>query len=94
MIAHLIAWVLALAGVAVAAYAHYRLRFHTTTRAGAEIARLVLILAGTGLGWTAILWAPQADPLSAAPLFLIGFGMVHVPAAFILWSKRQRGVYR
>lgn len=84
----------ALAGVALAVYAHARLGMHTATRVQAEIARLVLLATGIAVGWIATGWRPGTGLLGDLLVFVGGFGLVHLPTAFILWSKRQRGVYR
>jgi hypothetical protein len=85
---------MALAGLALAFYAHARLVHHTATRLQAELVRLVLIATGLAVGWLAVRWRPESAGLGDLLAFLAGFGLVHLPAAFILWSKRQRGVYR
>jgi hypothetical protein len=94
MAADLVLLMLALAGLALAVYAHARLAFHTATRLQAELVRLVLIATGLAVGWLSVRWRPEASALGDLLAFLGGFGLVHLPAAFILWSKRQRGVYR
>jgi hypothetical protein len=86
-------WVLMLASLATAAYAHYRLKFHTASPRQALIARLVLIFVGLGFGWSATLWTVEPGRWANAVAFLTGFGLVHVPAAFILYIKRLRGVH-
>jgi predicted MFS family arabinose efflux permease len=85
---------LALSGLVFAAYTHIRLRFHTATRFQAELTRVVLLLIGMAVGWLAVRWQTDAPVPVDMLSFLMGFGLVHLPAAFILWSKRQRGVYR
>lgn len=80
--------------LAVAAYAHLRLAYHTATPGQAWVARTVLLLVGVGLGWTATLWIPDASPAVKIVAFLSAFGIVHVPAAVILFIKRRRGVYQ
>lgn len=94
MTAELFLGVLAIGGLALAVYAHMRLRVHSASRFGAELARAVLILTGLAVGWMTSQWGPPAQGLTGMLRFVIGFGLVHLPAAFILWSKRQRGVYR
>ena len=80
--------------LAVAAYAHLRLAYHTATPRHALAARAVLVLVGIGLGWTATLWIPEASSAVKTVAFLSAFGIVHVPAAVILLIKRRRGVYQ
>lgn len=73
-----------------AAYAHYRLPFHTATAHHALIARLVLLVVGIGFGVVmSTSYMPAQGWVSVLP-FLSGFGLVHVPAAAILFLKRQR----
>jgi hypothetical protein len=86
--------VLAAIGLVLVAYAQLRLRAHSASRIGAELSRAVLILTGLAVGWMTSQWGPPAQGLTGILRFVVGFGLVHLPAAFILWSKRQRGVYR
>jgi hypothetical protein len=86
--------ILALGGLLLAGYAHVRLRHHTATAFEGELIRLVLVASGLGVGWMTTLSRPGATDLATVLAFVTGFGLVHLPAAFILWSKRQRGVYR
>ncbi|HEY9199598.1 MAG TPA: hypothetical protein VIR60_09540 [Gammaproteobacteria bacterium] len=80
--------------LAAAVYAHLRLEHHTATRRQALIARTILVLVGLGFGWTATLWLAHASVWVKLSGFLAAFGMVHVPAAVILYIKRRRGVYQ
>lgn len=81
--------------LAVAAYAHLRLGYHTATQRQALVARAALLLVGLGLGWTAAtLWIPAASSAAKTVAFLSAFGIVHVPAAVVLFIKRRRGVYQ
>jgi len=86
--------ILALGGLLLAGYAQVRLRHHTATALEGELIRLVLIATGLGVGWMTTLSRPGMTGLTTVLAFVTGFGLVHLPAAFILWSKRQRGVYR
>lgn len=83
-----------LAMLAVVLYAQWRLPFHTATRGQVLLARTLLILVGLGVGWVATQEYGQGDSVLQLVAFLTGFGLVHLPAAFILWSKRLRGVDR
>lgn len=85
---------LAASAVVLAAYTHIRLRYHTATRLQAELTRVLLLLIGVAVGWLGVGWQTDASVLTGVLAFLTGFGLVHLPAAFILWSKRLRGVYR
>jgi hypothetical protein len=78
----------------VVAYAQYRLPFHTRTRRSAWVARTVLVLVGLAFGGVWALAYDHRPGLEGVLALLMGFGIVHVPAAVILWIKRQRGVYR
>jgi hypothetical protein len=76
--------------LACAAYAQLRIPRFTAGRSRIVLTRTVLIAVGIGFGYVAA--APYAnDRLLAALAFLIGFGAVHFPAAFILFVKRERG---
>jgi hypothetical protein len=76
--------------LAAAGYAHYRLPRHTAGRQKARAARAVLLSVGVALGLTgAAVYA--YDYRLAVTAFLTGFGVVHVPAAFILLFKHARG---
>ncbi len=80
--------VLAAGLLCVALYAQYRIPFHTAGRTKASITRGVLAIVGALLGYVA---ASQAAERSLAMLlFVQGFGIAHVPSAFILFFKRAR----
>jgi hypothetical protein len=53
----------------------------------------MLILAGIGFGYVGAAGADAPGGL-AFLLFLIGFGLVHTPAAILLFIKRERGAGR
>ncbi len=78
----------ALIGAAV--YAHLRLPFHTTGSRQLWIARAVLVLLGIGFGWAVTTTYVPVEGVQQVWAFLSSFGVVHVPAAFILFIKRQR----
>ena len=86
--------VLTAALLAAAVYAQVRMPHHTATRTQATVGRLVLFVLGVILGSLTVVWRPDSPPWWQVMAFLGAFGVVHVPAAFILWSKRLRGVYR
>jgi hypothetical protein len=80
--------ILAAALLTIAGYAQYRVRFHTASPGRALLTRAILAVVGIAFGW---LSAGYADsPVNAGLAFLCGFGVVHVPAAFILFLKRAR----
>ena len=87
--------ILVILTLAAAVYAHYRLGRQVAAPGQRWLARLLLIAVGAGFGWA--MSAVYLSPIAASPFlaFLAGFGIVHVPAAFILWLKkagrRQRG---
>jgi hypothetical protein len=73
-----------------AVYAQYRIPFHSATVTQSWITRIMLGVIGVGVGLISVGRSQEMG----APLFLVflsGFGAVHVPAAFILFIKRQRG---
>lgn len=93
-IAVVIVALIAVAGTAAVAYAHTRLGYHSINRRQEWVTRVVLIVTGIAFGVTmAILYGFRFGiwpPLT----FVAAFGLVHVPAAFILFIKRRRGEYR
>lgn len=80
---------LALLLLATAAYAHLQLPRYTAGTA--RIGHAVLIVVGLGLGAVSAAIHADADDSFAFLAFVIGFGIVHVPTALILWLKRARG---
>ena len=77
--------------LAAAAYTHLRIGQHTKGTRNRALLRSVLIVAGGGFGYVTANYYVQAEGLRALLAFLSGFGLVHVPAAFILLLKRKRG---
>ena len=77
--------------LAAAAYTHLRIGQHTRRARNRALLRGVLIVAGGGFGYVTTIYYLQAEGLRALLGFLSGFGLVHVPAAFILFLKRMRG---
>jgi hypothetical protein len=75
--------------LALAAYAQYSIPAHTRTgRVG--LTRALLAAVGVGFGLVMALGYP-GEPALALLAFLAGFGMVHFPAALILFFKHFRG---
>jgi uncharacterized membrane protein len=74
--------------MAIAAYAQYHIRFHTVASRIAML-RAVLALVGIAFGYT-VTAVSGAQGLTALFAFLAGFGIVHGPAAIILFFKRLR----
>jgi hypothetical protein len=72
----------------VVAYAQYRISRHTQGAAKALVARGILIVVGAAFGYVASRNYPDDGRLL---VFLCGLGVVHLPAAVILFLKHQRG---
>jgi hypothetical protein len=70
-------------------YVHRQIAVFTLGSANIFIARMVLLVVGALFGWIGA--AAEADTLRQILRFAIGFGIVHVPAAVILFIKGQRG---
>lgn len=79
----------ALVLLAGAAYAQVRIARFTAGVGNAMLARAVLIVTGIAFGYVSATLYPL-DPAHALLNFLIGFGVVHFPAAFILFLKHAR----
>lgn len=86
--------VLAVLAVAAAGYAHYRLSFHTASVTQLWVGRWVLLAIGIGFGWVVSTTYYPATGVARVLVFLSSFGVVHVPAAVILFIKRQRKEWR
>jgi hypothetical protein len=81
---------LALLLLAAAGYAQLQIPRFTAGSGKTALTRIVLVVIGIAFGF--ITAGPYANArLPAVLAFLIGFGAVHVPAAFILFIKRERG---
>lgn len=81
---------LALVLLTAAVYAQYRIPFHTAGAARSAFTRGVLIAIGIAFGYVGATGS-GAEGRLALLLFLVGFGLVHAPAAIILFVKRSRG---
>ena len=75
--------------LAAAGYAQHRVQAHTAGRFNALLTRATLILVGVAFGFLSAAYAGNTTDVALA--FLCGFGLVHVPAAIILFLKRARG---
>ena len=84
----------AVAVLAAAAYAQYRLPFHTGSPRGLWASRLLLVFTGVAFGVVSARYPVPGTGLERVLGFLTGFGVVHVPAAAILFLKRQRALGR
>lgn len=73
----------------LALYAQRQIAVFTLGSANIFIVRSVLILVGGLFGWIGA--AAEEEALRQLLRFFIGFGMVHIPAAVILFIKGQRG---
>jgi hypothetical protein len=74
----------------VAGYAQWQTENFVLDRARAMGIRMLLVLLGIAVGivFARTTLGSDAEP---AAVFFIGFGLVHLPAAAILFLKRQRG---
>lgn len=75
--------------VGTAVYVQARIPAFTEGAAKVVTARALLALVGIGFGMTAAAYVAGGPPQVLA--FLTGFGLVHVPAAIILFVKGRRG---
>lgn len=80
---------LALLLLVPAGYAHLRIALFTRGAARTAATRAFLVLVAIGFGW--VVSAGVEGEWQRSLLFLAGFGMVHVPAAVILFIKGRRG---
>jgi hypothetical protein len=77
------------ATMAAAGYVQHRLSVYVAVPAHAVIARICLVAVGIAVGLLSATTQPEA--VFKVLGFLAGFGVVHVPAAFVLFFKRLRG---
>jgi hypothetical protein len=76
--------------LALAAYAHYSIPAFTAGSHKVLLTRAILVVLGIALGSVSAA-INSSDPLLALLSFLVGFGVVHFPAALILFFKHGRG---
>ena len=82
---------IAVLSVAAAVYTQYRLPFLTATRNQAGWARAILMIAGIAFGLVAVKQIGNHESSGMQMLiFLAAWGLVHVPAAIILFLKQQQ----
>jgi hypothetical protein len=74
----------------VAGYAQWQIPAFTRSERGAMATRMLLMLLGIAVGVALARSAQQRPDMATYALFFAGFGLVHVPAALILFLKRQR----
>lgn len=80
---------LALLLLTVAAYVHRQIPVFTKGRPKKLIAHAILIVVGIAFGLTRSTYTVGYLPQAMA--FLVGFGLVHLPAAILLFIKSRRG---
>jgi hypothetical protein len=80
--------------LAATIYAHYRLPFHVGSLAGLWMARLLLVFTGVAFGAVSAGSYMPTMEFQWVIGFVTGFGLVHVPAAAILFLKRMRALGR
>lgn len=82
---------MAVVTINAAIYAQYRLPFLTATRRQAGWARAILMMTGLTFGWVALdRIGSHENSLMQVLIFLAAWGLVHVPAAIILFLKQQQ----
>ena len=77
--------------VAATAYAQYEVERYTAGQAKIWATRAVLLVVGIAFGYVVSRSGGTPREPSALLLFLIGLGIVHLPASFILFIKHLRG---
>jgi hypothetical protein len=78
----------------VAGYAQSRIPRYTAGATKILLTRTMLIVVGIAFGYVLSRNEAGARGSASLLLFLMGFGLVHLPAAFILFIKRERGAGR
>ena len=82
---------IALLGLAAAFYAQYRLPFLTENRRQAGWARAILMMTGVAFGFVAVKQiGSDASDWMQLLIFVAAWGLVHIPAALILFLKQQQ----
>lgn len=81
--------VLALLLLTAAVYVHRQIPVFTKGRTKTLIAHTILIVVGIAFGLTRP--SDAGGYLYQTMTFLVGFGLVHMPAAIILFIKSRRG---
>lgn len=88
--------VVMLIGLAAVIYAHLRLPYHSASVAQRRLTRAILIGVGVLFGATMSYMFSRGDTIAgqaALPGWLVfasAFGLTHIPAAGILFLKRQQ----
>ena len=82
---------MALFSLAAAIYTQYRLPFLTATRSQAWWARAILMITGVAFGLVAVKQISGVESsLMQLLIFVAAWGLVHVPAAIMLFLKQQQ----
>ena len=89
MLPYLLAAIAATLALAAAVYVHVRLPLFTAGATKLAAARAILFALGIGCGYVGAQMYREAPASLLA--FIIGFGVVHLPASGILFLKGQRG---
>jgi hypothetical protein len=85
-------WILTAAVLLSAAgYAQLRIPRFTAGTTRVALTRAVLIVVGIAFGYVAARTVADGQTIPASLVFLTSFGLVHFPAAIILFIKRERG---
>lgn len=89
----LIAILCAIVLIAATVYVHHRLPIHTQHARSTYWLQALLIGVGALAAYLGVLWTAGGSGVLRAAAAVCGFGVVHVPAFFILYIKRLRGEY-
>ena len=82
----------AMAGIAIAVYAHIKIPTFTDSAGKILFTRAALLAVGTAFGMVTSSYVTGTPQTLTS--FFTSFGMVHVPAAVILFIKARRGETR
>lgn len=75
--------------LAAATYTHYRIPYHMSSARDRWFLHLLLAFIGIAFAWVMSRQYPISGLLEVL-VFLCSFGVVHIPAAGILFIKRQQ----
>ena len=78
---------IAVLALGAAAYVHHQLPRRVATTQHVRVARMVLLATGIAFGWVMARLYGVLTELNIVLVFLAGVGIVHVPAAAILFVK-------
>lgn len=82
---------MAVLSLAAAIYTQYRLPFLTASRNQAWWARAILMMTGVAFGFVAVKQiGSNESSLMQLLIFVAAWGLVHIPAAIILFLKQQQ----